>query len=47
MINLRNDCKINADEKEIIFQGLRNMGCRITPQRRLMVGLILKDDFFC
>lgn len=48
MINLKNDCKnINADEKEIIFQGLRNMGCRITPQRRLIVEIILEDDFSC
>ena len=34
-------------QKEIVMQKLRNQGCRITKQRKLILDVILNEDCSC
>lgn len=35
----------NSAQKEIIIQKLRDSGCRITKQRKILLDIILEDEY--
>jgi Fur family ferric uptake transcriptional regulator len=36
-----------GEQKEVIIQKLRDRGCRITRQRRILIDIILEDECSC